>query len=154
MAEINERLQKIVNERFNGKQTLFADALGIPQTSIANYFNKRASKPSFEVLGLMVDRLGVDARWLLTGKEYQLNGVNATNSPVSGASVVDSQIFIGVPSEIRDIVLRYESTIKEKIAQMDEKERIIAEKERVIAEKDERIAELKERIEELKSSKK
>lgn len=143
MAEINERLQKIVDERFGGSQTSFANALGVPQTSVANYFNKRASKPSFEVLGLMVDRLGVDARWLLTGKEYQLNGINATDSPVTGSSVIDSQIFIGVPAEVKDIVLRYESMIKEKQAQMDEKERLITEK-------DERIKELKERIEELK----
>lgn len=154
MAEINDRLQKIVDERFGGNQTSFADALGKRQSSIANYLGQRKSQPSVEILELMVERLGVDARWLLTGKEYQLNGINATNSPVSGSSVVDSQIFIGVPSEIRDIVLRYEATIKEKLAQMDEKERIIAEKERIIVDKDERIAELKERIEELKGARK
>lgn len=153
MAEINDRLQKIVDERFSGNQTSFAEALGKRQSSVANYLGQRRSTPSYEILKLMVERLGVDARWLLTGKEYQLNGVNATNSPVSGSSVVDSQIFIGVPSEIRDIVLRYEDTIKEKLAQMEEKERIIAEKERVIADKDERIKELKERIEELKGKK-
>ncbi len=151
MAEINDRLQKIVNERFSGNQTSFANAIGVPQTSIANYLSKRASKPSFEVLALMVEKLGVDARWLLTGKEYALNGVNATDSPVAGSSVVDSQIFIGVPSEIKDMVLRYETTLKEKMAQMEEKERIIAEKERAILDKDERISDLKERISELKS---
>ena len=153
MAEINDRLQKIVDERFSGNQTSFAEALGKRQSSIANYLGQRRSTPSYEILKLMVERLGVDARWLLTGKEYQLNGVNATNSPVAGSSVVDSQIFIGVPSEIRDIVLRYEATIKEKLAQMEEKERIIAEKERIIADKDERISELKERIDELKGKK-
>lgn len=153
MAEINDRLQKIVDERFSGNQTSFAEALGKRQSSIANYLGQRRSTPSYEILKLMVERLGVDARWLLTGEEYQLNGVNATNSPVAGSSVVDSQIFIGVPSEIRDIVLRYEATIKEKLAQMEEKERIIAEKERIIADKDERISELKERIDELKGKK-
>lgn len=146
MAEINERLQKLVNERFGGSQTSFANALGVPQTSIANYFNKRASKPSFEVLGLMVDKLGVDARWLLTGKEYQLNGINATNSTLTGSTVVDSPIFIGVPAEIKDLVMRYEAIIAEKEAR-------IKEKERLISEKDERIADLKERIDELKGRK-
>jgi hypothetical protein len=119
----------------------------VPQTSIANYFNKRASKPSFEVLGLMVDKLGVDARWLLTGKEYQLNGINATNSTLTGSTVVDSPIFIGVPAEIKDLVMRYETIIAEKEAR-------IKEKERLITEKDERIADLKERIDELKGRRK
>lgn len=146
MAEINERLQKLVNERFGGSQTSFANALGVPQTSIANYFNKRASKPSFEVLELMVDKLGVDARWLLTGKEYQLNGINASNSTLTGSTVVDSPIFIEVPAEIKNLVMRYETIITEKEAR-------IKEKERLITEKDERIADLKERIDELKGRK-
>lgn len=146
MADINDRLQQIVDERFGGSQTSFADALGKRQSSIANYLGQRKSLPSFEILKLMVERLGVDARWLLTGKEYQLNGVNATNSTLTGSTVVDSPIFIGVPSEIKDLVMRYEAIIAEK-------EERIKEKERLISEKDERIADLKERIDELKGRK-
>lgn len=144
MAEINDRLQTIVNERFEGNKSKFAKAIDTSQTTISNYLSSRGSAPSIEVLARIVERLGVDARWLLTGKEYILNGINATDSPLTGASVLNSEIFIGVPSEIRDIVSRYESTIKEKDAQMQEKERLITEK-------DERIKELKERIEELKA---
>lgn len=147
MADISERLQKILTERFKDNQTAFAKALDLKQTTVANYFNQRKSAPSLEVLRLMVDRLGIDARWLLTGKEYQLNGVNATDSPVSGSSVVDSTIFIGVPAEIKDLVMRYETQLRDKENQLNDKERLIAEK-------DERIKELKERIEELKAQKK
>lgn len=147
MADITERLKKILTERFNDNQTAFAKALDLKQTTVANYFNQRKSAPSLDVLSLMVERLGIDARWLLTGKEYQLNGINATDSPVSGSSVVDSTIFIGVPSEIKDLVLHYESLTKEKDRQLEEKERLISEK-------NERISELKERIAELKMHKK
>lgn len=147
MTDISERLQKILTERFKDNQTAFAKALDLKQTTVANYFNQRKSAPSLDVLRLMVDRLGIDARWLLTGKEYQLNGVNATDSPVSGSSVVDSTIFIGVPAEIKDLVMRYETQLREKENQLNDKERLIAEK-------DERIKELKERIEELKAQKK
>lgn len=146
MSEISERLQKILTERFNGNQTDFAKALDLKQTTVANYFNQRKSAPSLDVLRLIVERLGVDARWLLTGKEYKLNGVNATNSPVSGSSVVDSTIFIGIPAEIKDLVVRYETQLKDRENQLNDKERIISEK-------DERIKELKERIDELKSQK-
>lgn len=143
MSEINNRIQQIVNERFGGNKTQFANAIGVKQTTVSNYLTRNSS-PSGDVLARIVEHLGVDARWLLTGKEYSLNGISATDSPLTGASVLNSDIFIGVPSEIRDIVSRYESTIKEKEAQMQEKERLIAEK-------DERIKELKERIEELKA---
>lgn len=144
MADISDRLQKILTERFNDNQTAFAKALDLKQTTVANYFNQRKSAPSLDVLRLMVDRLGIDARWLITGKEYQLNGVNATDSPISGSSVVDSTIFIGVPAEIKDLVMRYETQLRDKENQLNDKERLIAEKE-------ERIKELKERIEELKA---
>lgn len=147
MAEISERLQKILTERFKDNQTAFAKALDLKQTTVANYFNQRKSAPSLEVLSLMVERLGIDARWLLTGKEYQLNGINATDSPLSGSSVLDSTIFIGVPAEIKDLVVSYETQLKDKEHQLNDKERLITEK-------DERIKELKERIEELKSQRK
>lgn len=143
MSEINSRIQQIVKERFDGNKTKFAKAIDTSQTTVSNYLTRNSS-PSGDVLARIVEHLGVDARWLLTGKEYTLNGMNATDSPLTGASVLNSEIFIGVPAEIRDIVSRYESTIKEKDAQMQEKERLITEK-------DERIKELKERIKELKA---
>ncbi len=139
MADINERLQKILTERFNDNQSAFANSLGVKQTTVANYFNKRKSAPSLDVLSLMVEKLGIDARWLLTGKEYSLNRVSEGTS-TSGASIIDSQVFIGVPTEIRDLVAHYES--------------LIIERERLILEKDKRITELKERIDELKTLKK
>ena len=49
METINDRLQWIVNEKFDGNKAAFAKAIGIVPTSISNYLGKqRASKPSVE----------------------------------------------------------------------------------------------------------
>ena len=70
MDSINDRLQIIVNEFFDGNKAQFAKAVNIPPTSISNYFNeKRQSKPSSEMLCKIlnvVDKLSSD--WLLLGK--------------------------------------------------------------------------------------
>lgn len=74
MDSINDRLQIIVNEFFEGNKAQFAKAVNIPPTSISNYFNeKRQSKPSSEMLCKIlnvVDKLS--SEWLLTGKGSML----------------------------------------------------------------------------------
>ena len=51
METINDRLQWIVNEKFDGNKAAFAKAIGIVPTSISNYLGKqRASKPSVDMM--------------------------------------------------------------------------------------------------------
>ena len=48
---INERMQFIVDKKFNGNKAAFAKALGIAPTSISNYLSKsRASKPTSDIV--------------------------------------------------------------------------------------------------------
>jgi len=69
MKKITDRLQAIVDTKFNGNKAAFAKAIGIAPTSITNYIGKtRASKPSSDMLEKIVNSLDVDAMWLLTGK--------------------------------------------------------------------------------------
>ena len=67
---INERMQYIVDERFNGNKASFAKAIGIAPTSISNYLSKsRASKPTSDILGEIINVVhDLNASWLLTGK--------------------------------------------------------------------------------------
>ena len=66
---INERMQFIVDKKFNGNKAAFAKALGVAPTSISNYLSKsRASKPTSDILGQIVNIVDdVNALWLLTG---------------------------------------------------------------------------------------
>ena len=84
MDSINDRLQIIVNEFFDGNKAQFAKAVNIPPTSISNYFNeKRQSKPSSEMLCKIlnvVDELSPE--WLLTGKGSMLKSSTAQKDDV------------------------------------------------------------------------
>lgn len=95
METINDRMEMLVNQRFNGNKAAFAKTIGLPPTGLSNYLGtKRRSKPSVEMVTNIVLALDVDARWLLTGEETpQQQGVNTNmNGNVTvGADVVLSE---------------------------------------------------------------
>lgn len=141
MHPINERILEVIRTKFDNNKSQFANAIGIPPTMMSSYFSeKRASKPNADMLSNIITMLGVDARWLMTGKEYDLGGMEIQQDHGAVTVMGSQDVFIGVPAEIRDRIKHLET--------------LVAEKERLIAEKDERIADLKERIDELKGKKK
>lgn len=136
MDTINDRVEEIINLRFEGNKVAFATHIGVPPTSMSNYFGKeRRSKVSVTMLEKIVKTLDVDARWLLTGEETKHKAIltQGDYSPVSDSG--DISLIMG------DAVLAERVRMQEKI---------IAEKDNRIADLTERVSELKERIDELK----
>lgn len=133
MAEtINDRIEMLVNERFDGNKAAFAKSIGLPPTGMSSYLSKqRRSKPSVDMVTKIVVTLDVDARWLLTGEESPKTEVHTEGDYSPASDSGDVSVVVG------DVVLA---------------ERVKA-LETLLAEKNERIAELKERIEELKGKK-
>ena len=114
---INDRLQWIVNEKFDGNKAAFAKAIGIVPTSISNYLGKqRASKPSVDMIAKIVNVLNVDARWLLTGEETAKVEQVLTHGDFSPASIHGDVVDIAV--------------LQEKVKHLEE---LLAEKERLIS---------------------
>lgn len=71
MDTVNDRMQQIVDQMFDGNKAAFAKAIGLAPTSVSNYLGKqRASRPSADLLEKIVNSLDVDAMWLLTGKGH------------------------------------------------------------------------------------
>ena len=145
MAEtINDRIEMIVNERFDGNKAAFAKSIGLPPTGMSSYLGKqRRSKPSVGMVAKIVITLDIDARWLLTGEETPKREKN-TKKDSSQAS------------ENRDVsTIANDAVLAERVGflqmLMEEKKIRINFLELMIDEKNERIAELKEKIEELKS---
>lgn len=91
---INERMQFIVDKKFNGNKAAFAKALGIAPTSISNYLSKsRASKPTSDILGQIVNIVDdVNALWLLTG-----NGTPFSNTEPENDDKPQISFAKGVP---------------------------------------------------------
>lgn len=131
MAEtINDRIEMLVNERFDGNKAAFAKSIGLPPTGMSSYLSKqRRSKPSVDMVTKIVVTLDVDARWLLTGEETTNRVVHTEGDYSPASDSGDVSVIVG------DAVLAERVNLLQQL----------------IEEKDERIAELKERIEELKA---
>ena len=67
---INDRIEMLINERFNGNKAAFAKSIGLPPTGLSSYISKqRRSKPSIDLVISIVQAHNIDALWLLTGSE-------------------------------------------------------------------------------------
>lgn len=126
METINDRMEMLVNERFNGNKAAFAKTIGLPPTGLSNYLgNKRRSKPSVDMVTKIVVSLNVDARWLLTGEE------DDKRSNVSVGDNSDGNVAIGSHNSVGNVTTNAGDTavLEERIKSL---EALLAEKERLI----------------------
>lgn len=126
---INERLEIIVNKRFNGNKSAFAKVVGINPNTLANYFGSRHSKPNIEHVINVVKILHVDPLWLLTGEETPSRSVKTHGDYSPGSVSGDMSVVIG------------DAILAEKVNAL----------EALVKEKDERIAVLNALVAELKA---
>lgn len=127
---INDRIEMLINDRFDGNKAAFAKSIGLPPTGLSNYLGKqRRSKPSVDMVTKIVTTLQVDALWLLTGESTPSKSVHTEGDFSPATDHGDVSVIVG------------DAVLAERVKLL----------ETLLAEKNERIAELKERIEELKS---
>ncbi len=128
MNSINARLQEIVDKLFNRNSAAFAQAVGLPPTSVANYLNPNvASKPTADKLEAIVSKTGVDGTWLLTGEGEMQKPAQAvgdiSNSNVAGVNVSGTEIHISNPgayNALLETVKTYQKITEKYQSQMDE----------------------------------
>lgn len=95
METINDRMELIINERFDGNKAAFAKKIGLPPTGLSSYLGKqRRSKPSVDMVAKIVIELGVDACWLLTGKEAAKVEQVLTHGDFSPASLHGDAVMV------------------------------------------------------------
>lgn len=84
MVDIARQIQSIIDKHFKGNQAAFARAVEVSPTTVASYLNpKKASKPTSEFLGKMVDILGINPSWLFTGQ----GEMRVDDTPMHGDNV-------------------------------------------------------------------
>lgn len=154
METINDRMEMLVNERFNGNKAAFAKSIDMPPTSMSSYLgNKRRSKPSVDMVTKIVTTLNVDARWLLTGEESEKAACGSVGDNSGGNVAIGSNNSVGNVSLTGNNNQLNAHGAHDNI-NGDVNAAILTERvkslEATLTEKDERISEFKERIEELK----
>ena len=126
METINDRMEMLVNQRFNGNKAAFAKAIGTERATLSNYIGSvRRSKPSVDMVAKIVTALDVDARWLLCGE-----GASTTNAKVETNGDFSPASVHGNVSVESDAVLA--ERIKSLEALLAEKERLIKVYERMV----------------------
>ncbi len=126
METINDRMEMLVNERFNGNKAAFAKSIDMSPTSMSSYLGtKRRSKPSVDMVAKIVLNLDVDARWLLTGEETTQQSVNANMH----GNVTDSNVAIGSNNSVGNVSVDTDAVLVERVRYL---EALLAEKERLI----------------------
>lgn len=64
---INERVNTIITELYNGNKRAFSIYIGVSPTVIENVVGTRQGKPSYDVLKKICAKANISGDWLLTG---------------------------------------------------------------------------------------
>lgn len=121
MSNINERLQTIINELYNGNVSEFERASDIKPYTVKNIVGSRKTKPSYDMLeSILRNNVQISASWLLTGKGEMFKSENPTVQPlvsngsgtvggVVGGNVTGNGHNIGIiPSDTERALVRAE----------------------------------------------
>lgn len=126
---INDRIEMLINDRFDGNKAAFAKSIGLPPTGLSNYLGKqRRSKPSVDMVTKIITTLGIDATWLLTGEgsKYERNAITTTVTDHSAAAVNGNAVTINNSPEVdRKLIEKLMSENELLNRLLDEKERFI-----------------------------
>ena len=116
MVDIAKQIQSIIDKRFRGNQAAFARAIEVSPTTISSYLNpKKASKPTSEFLSKMVDVLGINPSWLLTGygemdsRDASVNGDSVNAIGQNSLGKVVGNVTYNPGGKIEDVVRENET---------------------------------------------
>lgn len=116
METINDRIELLVNERFNGNKAAFAKTIGLPPTALSNYLgSKRRSKPSIDMVNKIIKSIDVDIRWLITGESDEIESKIETHGNYSPASI-NGNVSVTQTNGVNqsDLVAHLKSLLEEK----------------------------------------
>lgn len=149
---INERIKSIADELFNGNVNELCRAAKIKQATMSNIVAGRMSKPSFDVINSIIDNIGIDANWLITGKGEMMNRGMIINENKGNAIQNNSghMVNVSIPASGTQKIISPDGKVElqsvdsstpglNEVDRLNQRihdlERIIAEKERNIVEK-------------------
>lgn len=89
---INERVDTIITELYNGNKRAFSIFIGVSPTVIENVVGTRQGKTSYDVLEKICAKANISGDWLLTGEGSMLKGEKTQETP----SVTDYNAILKV----------------------------------------------------------
>ena len=90
---ISDRIKELIKTKANGKNTVFADRLGVSEANIRSY--TKGVMPKADILEKIVTTYDTNAMWLLTGVgEMFVSEEQETHNNSSAESMVDKLLCI------------------------------------------------------------
>ena len=118
METINDRIECIINQYFKGNKAAFANAIGLPPTSMSSYFGtKRRSKPSVDMVAKIVKCLNADAKWLLIGEKTSketLENATAVANGQQSIAAVNSHVDTADTAILEERIKMLQAVVSEK----------------------------------------
>ena len=133
IATIHERIKWLVDYFADGKNTIFADKLGVNEANVRSYV--RGVQPKADFLSNIVTTYDINALWLLTGAGFPLQSNTQPEEPpkvlTSDATIKDFFEQFGPFLQRKDakIIQQAEEIgkLKERIAQLEREKNVSAE---------------------------
>lgn len=83
-TSINNRIQSIINEVYNGNVSKFCREVGVKQPTMNTILGERKSKPSYDILYAILNAItlkSISIEWLITGKGTMLKSESQPPRP-------------------------------------------------------------------------
>lgn len=98
---ISDRIKELIKTKANGKNTVFAERLGVAEANIRSY--TKGVMPKADILEKIVITYDINAMWLLTGVgEMFVSEEQETHNNSSAESIVDK--LLGIIDKKEDII--------------------------------------------------
>lgn len=99
MLNINQRIQSIVDELFNGNVSEFERTSGIKPSTVKNIVGSRQTKPSYDILESIIrNNVQVSSDWLLTGQGSMLKSPFSSSQHIQNRDGIVAGGSMIVPS--------------------------------------------------------
>lgn len=100
---IHDRIKEIVDRLAGGKNTVFANTLGVSEANIRGYIKNIT--PKYDFLRAVVTSYGVSAHWLLTGEGDMLRGEGDEEIKRGGDDSLDGRLSdVGKESSSAEVI--------------------------------------------------
>lgn len=150
METINDRMEMLINEKFNGNKAAFSKAIGFSPALMSNYLGHvRRSKPSIDIVTKIITKLDVDPYWLLTGTEKSSQSVHIGDNNTGNIATGNGNTQINgcaknstMANENEEEIVNLREQVRHLKERLRDKDNLLTEKERVIKLQDKFIYEL------------
>lgn len=119
-TSINDRIQSIINEIYNGNVSKFCREVGVKQPTMNTILGERKSKPSYDILHAISNAIAlksISIEWLIAGRGSMLKSESSIHEPKPS----DNNLVVIEELKSEIIALKAENKVLRELAGLGER---------------------------------